>query len=933
MDYKATLHLPKTAFPMKGDLRRREPQLLAEWEEQDLYGQLTRAGAGRPLYVLHDGPPYANGHIHMGHAVNKILKDFVVKSRTMAGHHSPYVPGWDCHGLPIEHQVDKKLGKAKRDMTKAQVRRECRAYAQEYVDIQRAEFQRLGVFGDWDHPYLTMSYGYEAQTVRELGKLMESGAVYIGRKPVYWCASCRTALAEAEVEYADKTSPSIYVKFPLRDDPAPVHPALAGKRVSVVIWTTTPWTIPANLAVALHPEFEYAAYEAPAGSGEVLILARRLAPVVFEAAGIGEYRELAPVDPAALERRAAKHPLYDRDSLLILGEHVTLEAGTGCVHTAPGHGQEDYEVGLTYDLEAYAPVDDAGRFTDEATPFAGLKVLAANATVNAALGEAGALLHQESVVHSYPHCWRCKKPVIFRSTRQWFVSMEATGLREKALSEIDHLDWVPRWGRDRIHGMIEQRPDWCISRQRAWGVPIVAANCTACGGVVMGRELAERAATRFEQEGADCWFERPLEDFLPDGAACPQCGGTAFEREEDILDVWFDSGVSFAAVCEARPELHSPAELYLEGSDQHRGWFHSSLLASVGTRGAAPYKSVLTHGFVVDGQGKKMSKSTGNVISPDEVIDKQGAELLRLWVAAEDYRDDIRISDEILKRLVEAYRRIRNTCRFMLGNLSDFDPVLHGVETVDLWEIDRYALDRLNRLVRRCRRAYDEFEFHVLFHRIHNFCAVDLSSFYLDICKDRLYTFPAGSAGRRSAQTALYHVVDRLTRLMAPILAFTAEDVWQHLPGAAGSVHLQSLPQATEAELDDNLAGRWQKLRDLRALVTKAAEACRADKTIGHSLDAKVVLHLDDRWEEFLAPYAGELPFWFIVSQVELAVDGTGAFCDPALTGVSVDVGRADGAKCQRCWNYSPRVGERSDHPGACARCVKHLEEEAARAG
>ncbi|HSH69300.1 MAG TPA: isoleucine--tRNA ligase [Deferrisomatales bacterium] len=934
MDYKATLHLPNTAFPMKGDLRQREPQLLAEWAEQDLYGQLARAGADRPLYVLHDGPPYANGHIHIGHAVNKILKDFVVKSRTMAGFHSPYVPGWDCHGLPIEHQVDKKLGKAKRDMTKAEVRRECRAYAQQHVEIQSVEFQRLGVFGDWDHPYLTMSYDYEAQTVRELGKLMETGAVYIGRKPVYWCASCRTALAEAEVEYADKTSPSIYVKFPLRDDPAQVDPALAGKRVSVVIWTTTPWTIPANLAVALHPEFEYAAYEAPAGSGEVLILARRLAPVVFEAAGIAAYKELVRVDPASLERRACKHPLYDRDSLLILGNHVTLEAGTGCVHTAPGHGQEDYEIGLTYDLEAYAPVDDAGRFTDEVEGFAGLKVLEANGDVNQALADAGALLHQERVDHSYPHCWRCKKPVIFRSTRQWFVSMEKTGLRAKALSEIDRLDWIPRWGSERIHGMIEQRPDWCISRQRAWGVPIVAANCTACDGVYMGRDLAERAAALFEKEGADCWFERPLEEFLPDGAACPRCGGTAFRREEDILDVWFDSGVSFAAVCEARPELHSPAELYLEGSDQHRGWFHSSLLASVGTRGAAPYKSVLTHGFVVDGQGKKMSKSTGNVISPEEVIGKQGAEILRLWVAAEDYRDDIRISDEILKRLVEAYRRIRNTCRFMLGNLSDFDPAANGVETADLWEIDRYALDRLNRLVQRCRRAYEEFEFHVLFHRIHNFCAVDLSAFYLDICKDRLYTFPAGSAGRRSAQTALYHVLDRITRLMAPILAFTAEDVWQHLPGTTGSVHLQLLPLVSSAEVDDGLAGRWQKLRDLRALVTKAAEASRADKTIGHSLDAKVVLHLDDRWEEFLAPYASELPFWFIVSQVELAVDGTGAFSDPALTGVSVDVGRADGVKCQRCWNYSTSVGQHFEHPEACARCVAHLaEEEAASAG
>ncbi|GAB6062980.1 isoleucine--tRNA ligase [Deferrisoma palaeochoriense] len=929
MDYKDTLNLPKTAFPMRANLAQREPEMLRRWEEMGLYDRILERSKGRPLFVLHDGPPYANGHIHMGHAVNKILKDIVVKSRSMAGYHSPYVPGWDCHGLPIEHQVDKELGPEKENLSKAEVRRRCRAYAERFVEIQRREFQRLGVFGLWDDPYLTMSYDYEAQIAREFGRFVETGAVYVGRKPVYWCASCRTALAEAEVEYADKTSPSIYVKFPYAGDPAEIAPALAGKRVSAVIWTTTPWTIPANLALAFHPEFEYAAYEAPAGSGEVWILARRLAPVVLEAAGVDGWKELAPVDPKALEGKAFRHPLYDRDSVVVLGDHVTLEAGTGIVHTAPGHGQEDYEVGLRYGLEPYAPVDDQGRFLPDAGPFAGQQVFEANAAVNRALAEAGALLREEKIRHSYPHCWRCKQPVIFRATRQWFISMDKTGLRRKALSEIDRVRWIPRWGRDRIYNMVRDRPDWCISRQRAWGVPITAARCADCGGTYLDPRVSYRAAEVFEKEGADAWFERPITDFLPDDAACPACGGTNLEREEDILDVWFDSGVSFAAVCEKRPELDSPADLYLEGSDQHRGWFHSSLLASVGTRGQAPYRAVLTHGFVVDGEGRKMSKSQGNVVSPEEVIRRYGAEILRLWVAAEDYRDDIRISEEILTRLVEAYRRIRNTCRFLLGNLSDFDPEADRVDRSELWEIDRYCLDRLNRLVERCRRAYDEYEFHVIFHRIHNFCAVDLSAFYLDILKDRLYTFPARSLGRRAAQTVLHEVLHKLCRLMAPVLAFTADEVWQHLPGAEGSVHAELFPEVDAAAVDDELADRWDRIRKLRALVAKAAEDARAKKVIGHSLDAKVVLHVDNRWEAFLGSYASELPFLFIVSEVDLVPGAGGAFTDPDLPGVGVSVERAEGEKCQRCWNYSPTVGQDPEHPEACARCVTHLAEAA----
>ncbi|NTU59834.1 MAG: isoleucine--tRNA ligase, partial [Deltaproteobacteria bacterium] len=780
-------------------------------------------------------------------------------------------------------------------------------------------------FGTWDDPYLTMAFPYEAQIVRELGRLMDAGAVYVGKKPVYWCVSCQTALAEAEVEYAEKTSPSIYVKFPVRGDPAAFNPALAGKRVSVVIWTTTPWTIPANLAVALHPDFEYGAFEAPAGSGEVLVMAKRLAPVVFEEAGIASWTELGDVDPRAVERLELTHPLYDRVSLLILGDHVTLDAGTGCVHTAPGHGQEDYQVGLEYGLETYAPVNDRGLFTSDVGLFAGLGVFEANPKVIEALEAAGALLAQGKVTHSYPHCWRCKKPVIFRATRQWFISMEKTGLRQAALREIDRVQWIPPWGRDRIYGMIAQRPDWCISRQRLWGVPIVAAACQDCGGVLVGGQLTQNAAALFEKEGADCWFDRPLSDFLPAGAACPSCGGTNLTREEDILDVWFDSGCSHAAVMENRPDLTSPADLYLEGSDQHRGWFHSSLLASVGTRDRAPYRAVLTHGFVVDGQGKKMSKSLGNVIAPEEVIKKYGAEILRLWVAAEDYRDDIRISGEILNRLVEAYRKIRNTCRFLLGNLFDFDPATDAVPLADLPEIDRYALDQTARLVERCRKGYDDYEFHVLFHRLHNFCTVDLSSFYLDVLKDRLYTYPKASAGRRAAQTALYEILHRMTRLMAPVLAFTAEEVWRGMPGTTGSVHEAQFPEVGGEHLDDALAERWQRLRDLRGLVTRAAEESRASKEIGHSLDARLVLHADDSWADFLASFGGELPFLFIVSQVEVSRGTGGKFSDAQVPGVSIDVARAEGAKCQRCWNYSDDVGSDPAHPEACGRCAAHL--------
>jgi isoleucyl-tRNA synthetase len=703
MDFKETLNLPVTDFPMRAGLPQREPEMLKKWEAIDLYRKIDEAGRGRPNFTLHDGPPYANGHTHIGHALNKVLKDIVIKSRRMQGFYAPYVPGWDCHGLPIELMVDKQLGEKKRHMSKAEVRRECRTYAKKWVDIQAEEFRRLGVLGEWETPYLTMTAGYEAATARELARFAEGGGLYKGKKPVHWCSSCVTALAEAEVEYADHTSPSIYVKFPYADELPAELAQLAGRPLSFVIWTTTPWTIPANLAVALHPELPYAAVEV---GDELVVVAEGLLHQVMKAAQIADYRTVTTFSGTLFEGRSCRHPLYERTSLLVLADYVTLEAGTGCVHTAPGHGQDDYQTGLRYGLEIYNPVDDYGRYRPEMELFGGMKITDANAAVNEKLSERGALLSEGKVSHSYPHCWRCKKPIIFRATEQWFISMEANELRKKALAHINDVQWIPRWGRERIYGMIENRPDWCVSRQRSWGVPITVVYCEKCGEALADGKLMHHIADLFETGGSDLWFEKEASELLPEGTVCTKCGHDRFTKESDILDVWFDSGVSHAAVLEHRPYLNTQADLYLEGSDQHRGWFHSSLLAAVGTRGVPPYKAVLTHGFVVDGAGKKMSKSMGNVVAPEEVIKKFGAEILRLWVAAQDYRDDIRISQEILQRLSDAYRRIRNTARYILGNIHDFDPVADAVPDAELLEIDRWALSRLENLVGRVERSY-----------------------------------------------------------------------------------------------------------------------------------------------------------------------------------------------------------------------------------
>ena len=924
MDYRDTLNLPKTAFPMRAQLAKREPEILKFWEREKIYEKLSQKAKGRPKYILHDGPPYANGHIHIGTALNKILKDFIIKSKFMSGLDSHYVPGWDCHGLPVEHEVEKNLGKKKEDLSVVEIRKRCRQYAATFVDVQREEFKRLGVFGDWDHPYLTMNYEYQATIVREFGKFLLNGSVYKGKKPVHWCVTCKTALAEAEVKYEDHRSPSIYVKFRLVSPPQgkenlmdELFPSLKEKPVYVVIWTTTPWTIPANLAIALHPEYIYVAVEV---GEEIYVLAEALLEEVMRKFGIDHYHILTKFQGKVLEGFKCQHPLYPRESLIILASYVTLDVGTGCVHTAPGHGQEDYESGIKYGLDIYSPVDDEGRFTKEVQYFGGQFVFDANEAVNQKLKEVGALLKEEEMVHSYPHCWRTNDPIIFRATEQWFISMDKTGLRKNALRSIEEVKWIPPWGRDRIYGMIENRPDWCVSRQRAWGIPIPVFYCNLCQEPLVTEETIQHIAKLFEERGADVWFEEEARHLLPMGTRCSKCGGDQFTKETDILDVWFDSGVSYAAVLEKDPNLQFPADLYLEGSDQHRGWFHSSLLTCVGTRGHAPYLSVLTHGFVVDGEGKKMSKSAGNVIAPEQVINRLGADVLRLWVCAEDYKEDIKISEEILKRLADAYFRIRNTFRFLLGNLYDFDPGKDRVPYEELYEIDRWALHRLQKLIRRVREAFERFEFHLVYHTVQNFCAVEMSALYFDILKDRLYTFPSSSKGRRSAQTVLYQILKDLTSLMAPILSFTTEEVWQHLPGEKEkeiSVHLTSFPEVREEYMDQALEERWERIWEVREAVTKALEVARKEKKIGLSLDAHVRLSLPDKLYSVIKPYENELKSIFIVSSVALHLGGDE---------VKVEVARAEGKKCERCWNYDLSVGRDSRHPTLCERCLRVLD-------
>jgi isoleucyl-tRNA synthetase len=959
MDYKDTLNLPKTQFPMRANLPQNEPKQVERWQSERVYFQILEANQGKPKFVLHDGPPYANGNIHIGHALNKILKDLIVKYKAMTGHAAPYIPGWDCHGLPIELQVEKNLGRAKKlAMSKAEIRRLCKEYAEKYISVQREEFKRLGVLGDWEHPYRTLDPSYEAQEIRELGKFVASGTLYRQKKPVYWCASCVTALAEAEVEYEDHDAPSIYVKFQVKNPNGKFTPD-AALGTYFVIWTTTPWTLPANQAIAVHPKFIYRRVKTPQGE---LILNQELIPNVMKAVGF-EPKDYQVVDGAWTGEELAgivcRHPWMDRDSKVILGEFVTQDQGTGCVHIAPGHGQEDYEVGMRYGLEVMTPVDPEGRFTAEAGDLQGESVFKADARIIQKLREAGALLKEARLSHSYPHCWRCKKPVIFRATEQWFISMEKKGLRQAALDAINKVQWIPPWGKDRIRGMLESRPDWCISRQRSWGVPIPAVYCRKCNDVILSRELCEYVASVFEKEGSDAWFSRELMQLTPASLTCPRCGGRDFSREEDILDVWFDSGVSHASVVERDPRLGGKADMYLEGSDQHRGWFHTALLTSVATRDQAPYESVLTHGFTLDGKGRKMSKSLGNVIAPQEIMKKFGAEILRLWVAAEDYREDVRISDEILNRLVEAYRRLRNTARFLIGNLYDFDPEKDTVESPDLDELDRWILHRTQKVLGRCREAYDKYEFHVVYHTLNNFCSVDLSAQYLDIVKDRLYCEGATSKKRRAAQTTLYRILDVLVHLMAPILSFTAEEVWEYMPDTrrrAKSVFLSQLPGVDESLVNEASGAQWDRIFAVRDEILKSLEAARNNGNIGHSLDARVVFYpttyeVEPATEALLKSNGIPWDDIAIVSKFEVSnekpeptgieggawepigpvardgVRNSGIRYHSPLLGGVIDVfeARANREKCDRCWKYDILTGSDAPYPKVCPRCAEVL--------
>lgn len=919
MDVKSTLNLPQTSFSMKAKLAQKEPEMLKKWAETGLYQKILDSRRGAPTFVLHDGPPYANGHIHLGTTMNKILKDFIVKSRTMMGYLAPYLPGWDCHGLPIEIHVDRALGARKKDMSTIAVREECRAYALRFIDIQRQEFRRLGVLGEWENPYLTMSPGYEADVLRLLAEFFKSGSVYKGLRPVYWCPHDQTALAEAEIEYRDRTSPSIYVKFPMSSDLGGKFPALSGKSVSVIIWTTTPWTLPANLAIAFHPDYEYVAFEA-GERGEVFIVAKRLLPVVAEELGLKDYAILATFPGKELEGLKARHPWIDRESRLVLATYVTLEDGTGAVHTAPGHGQEDYLTGLAYNLEIYAPVDNEGRFIPQVERYAGLNVFEANPVITADMKTAGTLLKEGRITHSYPHCWRCKSPVIFRATSQWFISMDAAGLRHRALEEIKKVRWLPPWGEERMANMVAARPDWCISRQRTWGVPIPAFECRSCGEVIASESITRHVADIFSREGSNSWFVRTPDELRPAGARCPRCGSDKFEKENNILDVWFESGASHSVLGQ-RPDLPWPADVYIEGTDQYRGWFNSSLLVGAGAKAGSPYKTCITHGFVLDEQGRAMSKSLGNVIDPETIISRNGAEILRLWVAMLNFKEDTRLGDEVLGRLVDAYRKLRNTWRFILGNLYDFAPDAETLAKDDLVVLDRWALDRTAEVGRRILKAYEEYEYHVVFHTIYSFFTVDLSAFYLDVLKDRLYCSAKDSRLRKSAQTALFRILRDTLELLAPILPFTAEEAWESLPVFSGkeeSVHLCAFPSPEESWLAPDARADMDRLLALREAVLKALETAREDKRIGNSLEAEVRLRLPAGDAALVERYRGDLAGLFIVSAVVVEPEPAGA--------VEVTVARAPGKKCDRCWNYSPYVGTSAAHPGFCRRCEDVVE-------
>ncbi len=916
VDYNSTMNLPKTDFPMRGNLPQKEPEMIKRWQDQKLYQKLMEKNEGLPLYVLHDGPPYANGDIHMGTALNKVLKDIIIKYKNMSGYKAPYIPGWDTHGLPIELKAMKKVG-VENINSALDLRKVCKEFALHYVDVQRSEFIRLGSIGDYDHPYLTLQPKHEAEQIRIFGEMAKKDFIYKGLKPVYWCPECKTALAEAEIEYAEDPCNSIYVKFKVEDDEGKLA-ALNTEldKTYFVIWTTTTWTLPGNLAICLGPEYEYVAVHA---NGEYYIMAKELVESAMKAAKITEYTvSEASLKGKELEYIKYRHPFIDRVSPIIVGDHVTLESGTGCVHTAPGHGVEDFEVCVNHypEIPIIVPVDGDGKLTEEAGEFCGLTTNDANKAILTKLTELNALFAVEKIIHQYPHCWRCKSPIIFRATEQWFCSID--GFKEDACKAIDTVQWIPEWGGDRIKGMVMDRSDWCISRQRTWGVPIPIFYCKDCGKAIINEDTINAIANLYEKEGSDAWYKYEANEILPEGFKC-ECGCTEFTKEMDIMDVWFDSGVSHAAVCNEEHGLRWPADLYLEGADQYRGWFQSSLLTSVAAKGRAPYKAVCTHGWVVDGEGKAMHKSLGNGMSPDEVTEKFGADILRTWVASSDYHADIRISQDILKQLSDAYRKIRNTARFILSNLGDFNPDTDSVSVEKLDGIDKWAMARMDEIIEKCKAAYDKFDFHIVYSTMRDFCTIDLSNFYLDILKDRLYVEKADSESRRAAQTVIYNILRTMTLYLAPVISFTAEEIWGYMPRSekddAESVFFNKLPEKSGVSADEEFMEKWEKIDELRDIVNKALEEARGQKLIGKSLEAKVTLNCGRDWYDFAKSVENDLVSAFIVSAVDVEKS--------EFDGVNVKVEVAPGEKCERCWTHSDTVGKCAEHPTLCARCAE----------
>jgi isoleucyl-tRNA synthetase len=911
---------------MRAGLPKREPEMLKEFYRKDIYGKLMEKNKGKPLFILHDGPPFSNGDIHPGHVLNKCLKDFIVRYKNMTGFKSPYVPGWDNHGMPIESAIIKKSKLDRKKMSVPEFRDACHAFAANFVDRQREQFKRIGVIGDWDQPYLTMDPAFEAKEVRVFGKMYEKGYIYKGLKPVYWCPSDETALAEAEIEYADDPCQAIYVKFRVKDDKGVLQGVCDPAKTFFIIWTTTTWTLPGNLAISLGPDFEYAVVK-PDGKDECYIVAAELAEAVMKKAGVEAYEILKKLSGRELELLVAQHPFYDRESLIIVGDHVTIDTGSGCVHTAPGFGMDDFNVCKRYpQIPFIAPVDSRGIMTAEALQFAGMHYSKANEAILEELRASGALFAEEKIVHSYPHCWRCKNPIIYRATEQWFASVDA--IKETAVKACDDIKWYPEWGKERMIAMIRERSDWCISRQRHWGLPIPVFYCDACGKPVCTPETIDAVATLFGQKGSNTWYELEAAEILPKGFVCPHCGDTHFTKETDTLDGWFDSGSTHSAVLDEFPGLRSPADVYLEGGDQYRGWFQSSMLTSIAEKGIAPYRQIITNGWVVDGEGKAMHKSAGNAISPDEILNEYGADIMRLWVASSDYKVDVRISKDILKQLSDIYLKIRNTARYILGYMDGFDPDA-PVPFEEMLELDKWAVVRLNKLVEKVRAAYDRYEYHVIYHSLHNFCAVDMSSIYFDINKDRLYCDRADSLSRRSCQSAMYLILDSLVRLLAPVLAFTSEEIWAAMPHAKGddpdSVLFNAMPEVNPSVVfTAGQEAKWDKMLALRTDVNKALELARAEKIIGKPLDAEITLYLDETGREAFSVLKDEnLKELFIVSKVTAKNGGGSGYAAQEFKGAVIEVKPSDDPKCDRCWTHDAKVGENPEHPALCPRCAE----------